>query len=355
MPKVKGLLERLNDGEYVIVAEGYLFEFERRGYLTAGPYTPEVVLEHPHLVKNMHEEFVHAGSDVVLAFTYYGNREKMRLIGWQDRVEEMNREALRLAKEVADETGTLMAGNICNSTYYNPNDESTWEDTRQGMEQQVEWAVEAGADYILGETFFEYGEAKMALEAILKNGRGKPAVMTCAPSITDNVLSQSMPMVEACRLLEEQGADVVGLNCIRGPQTILPMIREVRKVCKGHIACLPVPYRCDAEHPTMQSLKGHDTGTRAFPIDLDEWFVGRTGVENFTKECMDIGVKYVGLCCGGSAHTLRTMAETVGKKPAGSRYAPKMELHTHFGDKKRGVVTYDMSIRDQIEGGMNKK
>jgi S-methylmethionine-dependent homocysteine/selenocysteine methylase len=64
-----GLLERLNDGEYVIVGEGYLFEFERRGYLSAGPYTPEVVLEHPHLVKKLHEEFVHAGSDVVLAFT----------------------------------------------------------------------------------------------------------------------------------------------------------------------------------------------------------------------------------------------------------------------------------------------
>ena len=52
-----------------MVAEGYLFEFERRGYLKAGAFVPEVVVDNPHLVKAMYEEFAHAGSDVVLAFT----------------------------------------------------------------------------------------------------------------------------------------------------------------------------------------------------------------------------------------------------------------------------------------------
>ena len=62
-------MERLRDGETVICAEGYLFVFERRGYLTAGSFVPEVILEHPELVRQQYEEFVHAGSDVVLAFT----------------------------------------------------------------------------------------------------------------------------------------------------------------------------------------------------------------------------------------------------------------------------------------------
>jgi betaine-homocysteine S-methyltransferase len=76
----QGLLERLAAGP-VICAEGYLFEFERRGYLQAGAYVPEVVLEHPDLVGELHRTFVHAGSDVVEAFTYYAHREKLRLIG----------------------------------------------------------------------------------------------------------------------------------------------------------------------------------------------------------------------------------------------------------------------------------
>ena len=59
----------MSSGDDVLVAEGYLFEFERRGYLKAGAFVPEVVLQHPDLVRSLHEEFVHAGSDVVLAFT----------------------------------------------------------------------------------------------------------------------------------------------------------------------------------------------------------------------------------------------------------------------------------------------
>ena len=64
-----GLRERLRDGESIICAEGYMWELERRGYLRSGPFTPEVVLDHPERVTSLHEEFVHAGSDVVEAFT----------------------------------------------------------------------------------------------------------------------------------------------------------------------------------------------------------------------------------------------------------------------------------------------
>ena len=95
-----GLLERLEDGN-VICAEGYLFEFERRGYLQAGAFVTEVVLEHPELVTQLHREFVHAGSDVVEAFTYYAHREKLRLIGKEHLLQEINQGALSIAKEVA--------------------------------------------------------------------------------------------------------------------------------------------------------------------------------------------------------------------------------------------------------------
>src|SRR5919106_5039933 len=111
--KGAGLLERLEAGP-VICAEGYLFELERRGYVQAGPFVPEVVLEHPEVVAQLHRDFVHAGSDVVEAFTYYTHREKMRLVGKEHLLEEINRQALEIAKEVAAETGSLLAGNICN-------------------------------------------------------------------------------------------------------------------------------------------------------------------------------------------------------------------------------------------------
>src|SRR5881296_4243636 len=92
--KPLGLLERLVVGP-VICAEGYLFEFERRGYLQAGAFVPEVVLEHPDLVAQLHREFVHAGSDVVEAFTYYAHREKLRVIGREKDLQKINKQALK--------------------------------------------------------------------------------------------------------------------------------------------------------------------------------------------------------------------------------------------------------------------
>lgn len=73
---ITGLRDRLKNAGNMVVAEGYLLELERRGHLQAGAFIPEVVLEHPEVVKALHEEFVHAGSDVVVAFTvrmrFYG-------------------------------------------------------------------------------------------------------------------------------------------------------------------------------------------------------------------------------------------------------------------------------------------
>src|ERR1700761_5397654 len=118
------LLARLEEGP-VICAEGYLFEFERRGYLQAGAYVPEIVVEHPELVEQLHRELVHAGSDVVEAFTYYAHRQKLRVIGREKDLERLNRSALKIAKKVARATGNLLAGNTCNTTIYDPGDPAT--------------------------------------------------------------------------------------------------------------------------------------------------------------------------------------------------------------------------------------
>src|SRR5262245_27078687 len=119
--KSLGLLERLAAGP-VICAEGYLFEFERRGYLQAGAYVPEVVLEHPQLVEGLHRDFVHAGSDVVEAFTYYAHRAKLKIVGREKDLARINRAALAIAKKVARATGTLLAGDICNTSIYQTDD-----------------------------------------------------------------------------------------------------------------------------------------------------------------------------------------------------------------------------------------
>jgi betaine-homocysteine S-methyltransferase len=326
----KGLLERLAEGP-VICAEGYLFEFERRGYLQAGAYVPEVVLEHPDLVTELHRTFVHAGSDVVEAFTYYAHREKLRLIGKEHLLEEMNRQALSIAKAVARETGTLFAGDICNTNVF-VGDDASRKTVRAMFEEQVGWAVEAGADFIIGETFSWGEEALIALDVIKR--AGKPAVITLSVHQSPEVREGWSP-AEACARLEDAGADVVGMNCIRGPETMLPQLKEIRARVKGHVAGLPVPYRTHDEQPSFQSLRDpaypNPPGGRPFPTALDPFTCTRYEIADFAKEAYDAGIRYLGVCCGAGPHHIRSMAEALGRTPAASRYTADMSKHAFLG------------------------
>jgi betaine-homocysteine S-methyltransferase len=326
----RSLLERLEQGP-VICAEGYLFELERRGYLQAGAYVPEVVLDHPELVTQLHREFVHAGSDVVEAFTYYAHREKLRLIGKEHLLEEMNRQALAIAKGVARESGALFAGDICNTNVFAP-DEASRRAVRAMFEEQVGWAVDAGVDYIVGETFSWGEEALSALDVIKR--AGKPAVMTLVPH-QDPTTREGWSPAEACRRLEDAGADVVGLNCSRGPRTMLPLVAEVRAAVSGYVAALPVPYRTHDDQPSFQSL--HDPempsppGGRSFPTALDPFTCTRYEIADFARDAWALGVRYLGVCCGAGPHHIRSMAEALGRTPPASRYTADMSKHAFLG------------------------
>ncbi|GEL19130.1 homocysteine S-methyltransferase family protein [Pseudonocardia asaccharolytica] len=324
-------LDRLTEGP-VICAEGYVFELERRGYLQAGAFVPEVVLEHPDQVRVLHEEFVHAGSDVVEAFTYYAHREKLRQIGKDHLLEPLNRQALELARDVALDSGTLLAGGICNSNVFDPADPARHAQVRDMFDEQVGWAAEAGADFVIGETFRYLGEALLALEAI--RSAGLPAVITLNLHSTTQT-REGMELPEAMRRLADGGADVVGLNCSRGPATMLPLLPGLVEAVDVPVAALPVPYRTDAAHPNFQALadpgySGFPAG-RPFPTGLDPFTCNRYEIADFTRAAHAAGVRYLGLCCGAAPHHIRSMAETLGRRPPASRYTEDMSRHVYFG------------------------
>jgi betaine-homocysteine S-methyltransferase len=330
-----GLLERLKRGP-VLCAEGYIFELERRGYVQAGAYVPEVVLEHPEAVEQLHREYTRAGSDVVEALTYYAHRDKLQLVGREFALETLNRQALRLARRVAAETNALVAGNICNTNVYEPGNLASEEVVRQMFTEQVTWAVEEGVDFIIAETFSFLGEARLALEAIQRTGL--PAVVTLAVH-RQGVLRDEVTPEQACRVLADAGAEVVGLNCARGPATMLPLLERIRAAVRGHVAALPVPYCTHAAESTFQSLT--DTsgaglpGGRAFPTALDPFLCTRYEMAKFARQAQALGVNYLGICCGAGPHHVRSMAEALGKTPPASSYSPDLSRHYALGTDAR--------------------
>jgi len=328
----KGLLERLKGG-VVLGAEGYVFELERRGYIKAGPFVPEVVLDAPDALRELHREFLRAGSDVVEALTYYANENKLADVGRAGELEKLNRQAVRIANEVAAEGDALVAGNICNTWAYDPdNKEKSSKVVRKMYEEQLGWAVEEGIDFVISETNDYLGEALIGLEVI--KSLGLPAMVTLA-SVQESKTRDGYDYVEACKVLADNGADVVGMNCDRGPATMFPIIQKVRDKVDCYVAMQPVPYKTSKQYPTFESLKSAD-GQRVFPVALDEFLYNRFEMAAFAVKAKEIGVNYIGLCCGANPVQIRAMAEALGRTTPASKYSPAMDIHPMIGTKIKG-------------------
>jgi betaine-homocysteine S-methyltransferase len=318
MPK-KGLAERLRDG-VVLGDGGYILELERRGYVQAGPYTPEVAVEHPEALRQLHREFLRAGADVLQALTFYGSRDKLATAGRASEVEAINRAAVRLAREVAGDEA-LVAGTLCLTWMYDPKDPASASHVRRLFDEQVGVQAAEGVDFFIGETFTFLGEARACLEAV--RAAGHEAMITF--TLREDETADGVPIGEAARMLQDEGALVVGANCGRDPERMLPVVETIRKAVTGHVAAQPVAFRTRDDLPNFTQLP-------EFPLGLDPLTLTRDEMAAYARRARDLGVSYIGSCCGSVAHHVRAMAEALGRTPPAS--AKSADLDRHPGMQK---------------------
>src|SRR5262250_3822757 len=138
----EGILEKLAKGP-VLGDGGYLLELEKRGRVRAGPFTPEVALTNPESLLELHREFRDAGAEVLQALTFYASRDKLATVGLQDRLEDLNRAAVRIAKEVAGDR-CLVAGNLSLTWMYEPGSGSAADRVRKTFDEQLAVQTEEG-------------------------------------------------------------------------------------------------------------------------------------------------------------------------------------------------------------------
>ena len=257
----------------------------------------------------------------------------MKEIGREEDLEKINRIALQTAREVARATNTLFAGGVSQTNLYKEGNEKSEAAVRAMYREQVQWAKEEGVDYIICETLSYFGEAEIALDVV--KSFGLPAVVTFAippqssPEGEIKLLDDVLVEV-ACRKLLDQGATLVGTNCFRGLEGTLEVVKQILKECPPEKVCaLPVAYRTTEEESTFFVLtdKQCPENNPAYPRGLEPFFVSCVEITKFTKDCVDLGLKYIGLCCGNSGTYTRAMAVAMGRSPPANRYHnPK-----HFG------------------------
>jgi methionine synthase I (cobalamin-dependent) len=302
----QSILEKLKHG-IVLGDGGYLLALENRGYVQAGPFTPEVTIEHPNALLSLHQEFVHAGAEVLQVLAFYASENKLAQIGYANRLAEINRAAVRIARQAAD-SNTLVAGDICLTWKYEDGSARAADECRRLFDDQIRFQMEEGVDFIVGETFLHVGEALIALERIRKTGL--PAMVTMAfegPRTRDGKTP-----AEAARALEGAGADIIGTNCFMDPAHMLPVVEQMRKAVSCYVAAQPVGYRCTDEVPFFPGQKG-------FPDRLDPYQITRYELGDFARRARDLGVNYIGGCCGCQGSHVRQMARALGKMPMEER------------------------------------
>ena len=307
---MKSIQTLLKDG-VVLGDGGYLIELERRGYVDSGSgrekvgtgkgsgqFTPEVAIEHPDALRELHREFLNAGSQVLQALTFFGTREKLSRAGYGAQTESINHAAVQLAKEVAGEKA-LVAGSVSRTQLIERAGMTALAKASDHIAEQIRLLKAAGVDFLILETFFHPAEMKEALRLAVAVGLPAVATLSFRPLISQSTDGHSP--AECARVMADCGAIAVGANCEQEPVRMLPLLREMRAAVKVPIAAQPAAFRTtDACHCF--------TRQPAFPDDLETIQVTRREFEEFGKVARAQGIHYVGGCCGCNAAYIRALA-----------------------------------------------
>jgi betaine-homocysteine S-methyltransferase len=307
---MKTIHELLAEG-IVLGDGGYLIELERRGYVDSGSgrqqvgtgrgsgqFTPEVALEHPEALRELHREFLDAGSQVLQALTFFGTREKLGRAGYGAQTEEINFAAVRLAREVAAQRA-LVAGSVSRTQLVEREGIESLPKARDHLAEQIRMLKEAGVDFLILETFFHLAEMKLALQAAAESGLPVVATMSFRPLV--NECSDGHTPAECARVMAGLGAIAVGANCEQDPARMLPLLRAMRAATECPLAAQPAAFRTTDECHSFTRLP-------AFPDNLETIQISRGEFFDFGRIARSERIGYAGGCCGCNAAYIRSLA-----------------------------------------------
>ncbi|XP_018427430.1 PREDICTED: betaine--homocysteine S-methyltransferase 1 isoform X3 [Nanorana parkeri] len=256
----RGLLERLNAGEVVIGDGGFVFALEKRGYVKAGPWTPEAAVEHPEAVRQLHREFLRAGANVMQTFTFYASDDKLE------------------------------------NSYFEHVEEAVW-----------------------------------AVEVLKEAGKPVAATLCIGP---EGDLNGVLPG-ECAVKLAKAGASVVGVNCHFDPMTCVATVKLMKEglaaaKVKAHLMTQPLAYH------TPDCGKQGFIDLPEFPFALEPRIVSRWDIHKYARAAYNLGVRYIGGCCGFEPYHTRAIAEELaperGFLPQGSEkhgsWGGGLDMHT---------------------------
>ncbi len=295
-------------------------------------------IKHPELVGRIHKEYIDAGAEIIETNTFSANRFRLSQFHLQDRLEQINRTGVEIARRVAGDRAYVAGSVGPTGKLLEPIGKIRLSAARDAFKEQIEILVAAGIDLLILETFVSLHELDEAITAA-KELTSIPIVAQKAFAEDGSILSGSFPL-EVVEHLLSQGVDVVGANCTVGPQRMFSIIRAMYK--DGVI----LSAQPAAGIPTFQDGRSVYHTTPEY-------------LATYARELLQSGVTLIGACCGSTPEHIKAMRKVLDEVASGP---PQVVAIPEISSKAKTMVESEVSTpsggeesRSQFARNLGKK
>ena len=279
----------------------------------------ELNLSQPALVKEVHKEYLDAGAMVLETNSFGANRFKLAPHGLADKLDAINFQAAKIAREVAGDNAWVCGSIGPLGNRIEPMGKITREEAEAAFTEQASALLAGGVDVLDFETFVDENELELAIKAARK--------LTDKPIIASMTLSEDGCTIYGTNIetitakLNKSGADVIGLNCSVGPKLMFDAMEKMRALTE-----LPLIAQPNAGLPRM-------VDNRQIYLCNPEYF------GEYAKRFIQIGVHLIGGCCGTSPEHIKWVANAARANTTGGKASIVKILDVQVEDAEGVVVT----------------
>ena len=287
------LYRRLESGP--IILDGATGSNLQKAGMPAGVCPELWILEHEDALLRLQQDFVEAGTDILYAPTFSGNREKLREYGLDARAEEMNKALVALSKKAAGGRALVAGDMTMTGVALEPTGPMKLEELIEIYKEQAGYLCEAGVDLFVVETMMSLAETRAAVLAI-RETCDLPIIASMTFQEDGRTLYGTDP-VTAVVVLQSIGADVIGVNCSTGPEQMLTLVRKMKEYAE-----VPLLVKPNAGLPELVD------GETVYPMGAEEF-------ASFGPAFVEAGAGLLGGCCGTTPKHIRCLADAVRGLP----------------------------------------